>query len=59
MLVEVEDGGRVVVVPEKTEPPGDFLMIGVEDHQVPQVTAIVRRTCRRCKQMAVTYSPAI
>ena len=35
------------------------LMIGVEDHQVPQVSAIVRRTCRRRKQMAVPYSPAL
>lgn len=35
------------------------LMIGVDDHQVPQVAAIVRRTCRRRKQMAVPYSPAL
>lgn len=35
------------------------LMIGVEDHQVPYVMAIARRTCRRRKQMAVPYSPAL
>jgi uncharacterized protein YaaQ len=35
------------------------LMLGVEDHQVPQVTAIIRRVCRRRKQMAVPYSPAL
>lgn len=35
------------------------LMIGVEDHQVPQVVAIIRRVCRRRKQMAVPYSPAL
>lgn len=35
------------------------LMMGVEDHQVSRVMAIVRRTCRRRKQMAVPYSPAL
>ncbi len=35
------------------------LMIGVEDHQVQQVVAIIRRVCRRRKQMAVPYSPAL
>jgi uncharacterized protein YaaQ len=35
------------------------LMVGVEDEQVPQVVAIIRRVCRRRKQMAVPYSPAL
>lgn len=35
------------------------LMVGVEDHQVPQVISIIRRICRRRKQMAVPYSPAL
>src|SRR5690606_7477120 len=35
------------------------LMIGVEDHEVSRVIAIVRRTCRRRTQMAVPYSPAL
>ncbi len=35
------------------------LMVGVEDHQVPQVISIIRRVCRRRKQMAVPYSPAL
>lgn len=35
------------------------LMLGVEDQQVPQVIAIIRRICRRRKQMAVPYSPAL
>jgi uncharacterized protein YaaQ len=35
------------------------LMLGVDDQQVPHVTAIIRRICRRRKQMAVPYSPAL
>ncbi len=35
------------------------LMTGVEDHEVPQVISIIRRVCRRRKQMAVPYSPAL
>jgi uncharacterized protein YaaQ len=35
------------------------LMVGVDDHQVPQVVSIIRRVCRRRKQMAVPYSPAL
>jgi uncharacterized protein YaaQ len=35
------------------------IMVGVEDHQVPQVISIIRRVCRRRKQMAVPYSPAL
>ena len=34
-------------------------MIGVDDHQVAQVISIIRRICRRRKQMAVPYSPAL
>jgi uncharacterized protein YaaQ len=34
-------------------------MIGVDDHQVPQVISVIRRICRRRKQMAVPYSPAL
>ncbi|MFW6074087.1 MAG: cyclic-di-AMP receptor [Chloroflexota bacterium] len=35
------------------------LMLGVEDHDVPRVMSVVRRICRRRKQMAVPYSPAL
>jgi uncharacterized protein YaaQ len=35
------------------------ILAGVEDHQVPQVLSIIRRVCRRRKQMAVPYSPAL
>jgi uncharacterized protein YaaQ len=35
------------------------LMIGVEDHVVPAVMAILRRICRRRTQIAVPYSPAL
>ncbi len=35
------------------------LMVGVEDHQVPHVVSVIRRICRRRKQMAVPYSPAL
>lgn len=35
------------------------LLIGVEDHVVPAVMAILRRTCRRRTQIAVPYSPAL
>lgn len=35
------------------------LLIGVEDALVPNVMAILRRTCRRRTQIAVPYSPAL
>jgi uncharacterized protein YaaQ len=35
------------------------VMIGVDDERVPQVISIIRRVCRRRKQMAVPYSPAL
>ncbi len=35
------------------------LLIGVEDHVVPVVMAVLRRTCRRRTQVAVPYSPAL
>lgn len=35
------------------------LLIGVEDQEVPNVMAILRRTCRRRTQIAVPYSPAL
>jgi len=35
------------------------LLIGIEDHRVPDVMGILRRTCRRRKQIAVPYSPAL
>jgi uncharacterized protein YaaQ len=35
------------------------IMVGVEESQVPQVISIIRRVCRRRKQMAVPYSPAL
>lgn len=35
------------------------LLIGVEDHVVPAVMAVIRRTCRRRTQIAVPYSPAL
>lgn len=35
------------------------LLIGLEDAQVPDVLAILRRTCRRRTQIAVPYSPAL
>ena len=35
------------------------LLIGVEDHVVPAVMAVLRRTCRRRTQVAVPYSPAL
>jgi uncharacterized protein YaaQ len=35
------------------------LMIGVDDAVVPNVMAILRRTCRRRTQIAVPYSPAL
>jgi uncharacterized protein YaaQ len=35
------------------------IMVGVEENQVPQVVSIIRRVCRRRKQMAVPYSPAL
>jgi uncharacterized protein YaaQ len=35
------------------------IMIGVDDERVPQVISIIRRVCRRRKQMAVPYSPAL
>ena len=35
------------------------LMIGVDDAEVANVLAVVRRTCRRRTQIAVPYSPAL
>lgn len=35
------------------------LMLGVQDQDVPKVMSVVRRTCRRRRQMAVPYSPAL
>lgn len=35
------------------------LLIGVEDDRVPQVMAVLERTCHRRKQIAVPYSPAL
>lgn len=35
------------------------LLIGVEDHVVPTVMGLLRRTCRRRTQVAVPYSPAL
>jgi uncharacterized protein YaaQ len=35
------------------------LLIGVEDHVVPTVMSLLRRTCRRRTQVAVPYSPAL
>ena len=35
------------------------ILAGVDDQQVPQVLSIIRRVCRRRKQMAVPYSPAL
>jgi uncharacterized protein YaaQ len=35
------------------------IMVGVDESQVPQVISIIRRVCRRRKQMAVPYSPAL
>ena len=35
------------------------IMVGVDEQQVPQVVSIIRRICRRRKQMAVPYSPAL
>lgn len=58
----VADGFRTT----KVGSTGSFLrmgnssiLCGVEDHQVPQVISIIRRVCRRRKQMAVPYSPAL
>ena len=58
----IRDGFRVT----RTGSTGSFLrmgnsslMIGIDDAQVPQVVAIIRRICRRRKQMAVPYSPAL
>ncbi|HEY8446284.1 MAG TPA: cyclic-di-AMP receptor [Thermomicrobiales bacterium] len=34
-------------------------LIGLEDEEVPNVMAILRRTCRRRTQIAVPYSPAL
>ncbi len=58
----IADGFRVTRIGST----GSFLrmgnssvMVGVEDHQVPHVVSIIRRVCRRRKQMAVPYSPAL
>lgn len=58
----IADGFRVTRIGST----GSFLrmgnssvMVGVEDRQVPHVVSIIRRVCRRRKQMAVPYSPAL
>ncbi len=35
------------------------LIVGVEDHEVARVVALVRSTCKRRTQIAVPYSPAL
>ncbi len=35
------------------------LLIGVEDRNVARVLAIVRRTCRRRKEVVIPYAPAM
>jgi len=35
------------------------LFLGVEDEQVNRVLAIIRRTCRRRKEIVVPYVPAV
>ncbi|MBO9306042.1 cyclic-di-AMP receptor [Thermomicrobium sp.] len=35
------------------------LLLGVEDHQVTRVLSIIRRTCRRRKEVVIPYTPAL
>lgn len=35
------------------------LFLGVDDDRVPQLMAILKKTCRRRTQIAVPYSPAL
>lgn len=35
------------------------LLLGVDDHEVGRVLAIIRRTCRRRKEVVIPYAPAM
>ncbi|MCS7051920.1 MAG: cyclic-di-AMP receptor [Thermomicrobium sp.] len=35
------------------------LLLGVEDRDVPRVLSIIRRTCRRRKEVVIPYAPAM
>ena len=35
------------------------LIVGVDERDVPQVTGIIQRVCKRRTQIAVPYSPAL